>query len=97
LTFPDEEPFEVPPCGILINAKPIEEVVNKNSGLTFVRTKFQPDPESEKNLSRIETLYPGAIVIGSILAAQAFPGRVKAMVPVPPDQKIMRADKFTIF
>ena len=54
-------------------------------------------------LDEIEKAYPGAFIIGSIIAAQAFPGRVLAMVPapgferVPPAEKRMRADKFSIF
>lgn len=43
------------------------------------------------------------IVVGSIIAAQAYPGDVCAMIPaegferVPPEQKKMRPDKFTIY
>lgn len=43
------------------------------------------------------------IIIGSIIAAQAYPGKVCAMIPapgherVPPAEKRMRTDKFTIF
>lgn len=42
-------------------------------------------------------------VVGSIIAAQAYPGRVVAMTPVPgfervsPAEKRMRCDKFTTF
>lgn len=93
----------VPPCGILINARSVEEVVGTRDGVTLVRTQFVADEESTSLLDEIERLYPGAFVLGSIIAAQAFPGRVLAMVPVPgfervpPDQKRMRADKFTVF
>lgn len=71
--------------------------------MQFVRTRFVADEESAALLGEIEKTYPGAFVIGSIIAAQAFPGRVLAMVPVPgyervaPEQKRMRADKFTVF
>ena len=43
------------------------------------------------------------LIIGSIVAAQAYPGQVVAMTPapgyerVPVDQKRMNPDKFTIF
>ena len=57
----------------------------------------------EKALAKLEQENPDAIIIGSIIAAQAFPGRVLAMVPapgferVPPAEKRMRDDKFTVF
>lgn len=71
--------------------------------MKFVRTRFVADEESTRALDEIEKAYPGAFIIGSIIAAQAFPGRVLAMIPVPgfervpPAEKRMRADKFTVF
>ena len=98
------EVYEVPPCGILINARPVEEPAGTHpSGAELVRTKFVADPASEEALSRLEAENPSAIIVGSIIAAQAFPGRVLAMVPapgferVPPAEKRMRDDKFTTF
>ena len=46
----------------------------------LVRTCFEADPASEKALSKLEKENPGAIIVGSIIAAQAFPGRVFAMI-----------------
>jgi hypothetical protein len=96
--------YEVPPCGVLINARPIEAPAGfHTSGAELVRTTFQPDPDSEVALEKLETENPGAIIVGSIIAAQAFPGRVLALVPapgferVPPAEKRMRDDKFTTF
>ena len=94
---------EVPPSGVLINARPVEEPAGERDGVAFVRTRFVADPASADLLCELEATYPGAFIIGSIVAAQAFPGRVLAMVPtpgferVPPAEKKMRADKFTIF
>lgn len=93
----------VPPSGVLINARAVEESVGGRDGVEFVRTRFVADEESARVLDELERQYPGAFVIGSIIAAQAFPGRVLAMVPVPgfervpPAEKRMRADKFTVF
>lgn len=103
LRTPDGEDHVVPPCGVLINAQPVEEPAGERDGVEFVRTKFVADEESARALDELEARYPGAFIIGSIIAAQAFPGRVLAMVPVPgfervpPAEKRMRADKFTIF
>ena len=100
----DGEVYEIEPCGVLVNARPVEEFAGvHSSGVMLVRTKFVADPASEEALSRLEVENPGAIILGSIIAAQAFPGRVLAMVPapgferVPPAEKRMRDDKFTTF
>lgn len=72
-------------------------------GVQFVRTKFVANPLSEKDLAQLEADNPDSLIVGSLIAAQTFPGRVVAMVAakgferVPSDQKKMRADKFTIF
>lgn len=93
----------VPPSGVLINARAVEEPAGERDGVQFVRTRFVADEESVRVLDEIERLYPGVFPIGSIIAAQTFPGRVLAMVPVPgfervpPAEKRMRADKFTVF
>lgn len=93
----------VPPSGVLINARAVEEPAGERDGVQFVRTRFVADEESARILNELEKIYPGAFVVGSIIAAQAFPGRVLAMVPVPglervpPAEKRMRADKFTVF
>ncbi|MGB9804648.1 hypothetical protein [Desulfofundulus sp.] len=93
----------VPPSGVVINASPKEEVVAVRDGVELVRTVFVGTPEGHARLDEIEEHFPGAFVVGSIIAAQAYPGRVLAMVPapgferVPPDQKRMRLDKFTVY
>jgi hypothetical protein len=72
-------------------------------GVELVKTRFVADPASEQDLAALEAKNPGSIIVGSIIAAQAFPGRVLAMVPapgferVPPAEKRMRDDKFTVF
>ena len=96
--------YEIEPSGVLINARPVEEAAGTHpSGAELVRTRFEADPASEEALTRLEAENPGAIIVGSVIAAQAFPGRVFAMVPVPgfervpPAEKRMRDDKFTTF
>jgi len=105
ITFQDSQGgvVTVPSCGHLVNARPIEEPAGGRDGVQFVRTRFEADEASVRILNEIERQYPGAFIIGSIIAAQAFPGRVLAMVPVPgfervpPAEKRMRVDKFTVF
>lgn len=108
MTFADpkdpERIITVPSSGILINAKFEEEPAgNHISGAALVRTRLVPNPESEAELARLENENPGAVIVGSIIAAQAFPGRVFALISVPgfervhTDKKRMRMDKFTTF
>ena len=97
-----DELVEVEPSGIIINAR-IEEKIVKEGVPMLVTSTFKPDKDSEEALSKIEKEHPGVLVVGSVIAAQAFPGRVVGMVPVegfervPPEEKRMRSDKFTIF
>jgi len=54
-------------------------------------------------LDQLDELYPNAIIIGSIVATQGYPGRVYGLTPypglerVPVEQKKMQAEKFTVF
>lgn len=96
------------PTSELLNVKPME-VPYGDSGL-FVTTEFVGSPEGEQLIADIRNKFietqdsnDTLVIIGSIIAAQAYPGRVSGMVPVPgyervaPDQKRMRCDKFTMY
>ncbi len=96
--------YTLEPSGVVINATPIEEECAPHScGATLVRTAFVASAAEDAKVTLLEQKHPGAIIVGSIIAAQAFPGRVLAMVPapgferVPPAEKRMRDDKFTTF
>ena len=96
--------YEVPPCGVLINARVVEQAAgNHSSGAKLCRTRFMADAANEAALAKLEQENPGAIIVGSIIAAQAFPDRVFGLMPapgferVPPAEKRMRDDKFTTF
>ena len=88
----------------VLNARAVEEQV----GDDLVRTVFHGTPEGEAILDAIEAWadekgFDNLRIIGSLIAAQAYPGRVLAMCPapgferVPPAQKRMTAEKFTTF
>lgn len=98
------EVYELHPCGTVISAQVIEEDAGVHpSGARLVRTRFVPTSEAEAQLARLERENPDAVIVGSIIAAQAFPGRVFALVPVegfervPTADKRMRDDKFTTY
>ena len=73
---------------------------NDNYKVCFVRTDFIGDDTGK---SVIESVPQGALIVGSIIAAQAYPGKVVAMTPalgyerVAPAEKRMNPDKFTVF
>ena len=98
------EPIEVEPDEV-INAAPVERPGDSppkaRKLAEFVRTVFVGSPKGREVLSHARLW--ADVVVGSIIAAQAYPGEVVAMVPcegyerVPPDQKRMRPDKFTVY
>lgn len=92
---------EVPTSGYILNAS-IESVEAEGPvpGIEYVKTQFVGNEEGYRFLNSIPE---GIVVIGSLIAAQAYPGKVVAMVAcdgferVPPADKRMREDKFTIY
>ncbi len=66
-----------------------------------VRTVFEPTNEGKAIVKRAAER--ADVIVGSIIAAQAYPGEVVAMTPapgyerVPPAEKRMNPDKFTVF
>lgn len=95
------EPVEVESDEV-INAQINEEVVRVSGGIAFVRTEFVGDRYGE--MIATAAIQAGAnVVVGSIIAAQAYPGRVMGMVSaegferVPPAEKRMRPDRFVEF
>lgn len=101
----DGSEFEVLPSGYLVNARAVEEIISNLLGIEFVSTKFQGDIEGTKIIQKIHESLPdkNILIIGSIIAAQAYPGQVVAMTPapgferVPIAEKIMNPDKFTVY
>jgi len=108
-----EEPVVVE-VDMVISAK-VEETVVRSEALSgmqlddpftdrveFVRSVFVPD-EAGHRIIEIAHQEGADVIVGSIIAAQAYPGDVVAMVPapgferVPPAEKRMRPDKFTTF
>jgi len=95
------EPVEVETDAI-VSARVQEEIISIENGVTFVTTTFMPIKDENYNKA-FEAYKSGAIVVGSIIAAQAFPSVLVTITPapgferVPPDQKRMNPDKFTVF
>jgi len=97
----------IPSNGKSIKATPVESHYKTENNIEYVTIDFEPNKESEKYLQKLtkkhEAKDDNYIFIGSIVAAQAFPGKVVAMVPVPGyervprNEKLVRSDKFSIF
>lgn len=93
------------PTSVLINAKAEEKTVDD----LFVTTVFVGTPEGTETIRDIEGTYAETgcpdrlVIVGSIIAAQAYKGKVVGLCPVPgyervaPNEKRMRCDKFTVF
>ena len=100
----DGTEFEVPPSGVVINATPTDEPAGSHpSGAELVRVRFTANDDAVAALDKLEAENPGSVIVGSMIAAQAFPGRVVGMVAAvgyerpPPAEKRMNPNKFTIF
>jgi hypothetical protein len=105
----DGEEFTIEPSGYVISAGTSERYVHpegmKGYPLEFVKTSFVAADEELIKIQDIKDMYPGqkVLIIGSIIAAQAFPGQVVAMTPapgferVPISEKRMNPDKFTVY
>jgi len=93
---------EIPCSGVLINAKALNDETPEGV-VTFCEPTFVGEPESELRLQELERDLPGVLIIGSVIAAQAYPGRVCAMIAAPgferkpPAEKRMSTSRFTRF
>lgn len=91
------------PCATILNAKAVEESAGEFGGVSLVKTAFVGTPEGENLIQKIRKEAPNAVIVGSIIAAQAYPGKVFAMTPMPgyervaPSEKRMNPHKFTTF
>lgn len=102
----NEELKVVPQCGVLVNARMEERSVDE----LCVQSVPCADAVGKEAIETIREAFAKSefrndklIIVGSMIAAQAYPGAVVAMTPVPgfervpPAEKRMRCDKFTTF
>lgn len=70
-------------------------------GVEFVTTRFVGTPEGYAIIEEVRE--ETNVIVGSLVAAQAYPGDVVAVTPAPgyervrPPDKRMSPDKFTVF
>lgn len=94
----------VPVSGALINAKAVTSSVDSGiSGVKYQHTSFVADQNTMDTLKAFKAQYPNVVIIGSLIAAQAYPGLVVAMVAhhdymrVAPQDKKMLIDTYTVY
>jgi len=91
------------PCGATLLAKAVETLAGNFGAAALVKTVFETTAQGEAELAEIAVEAPGVLVLGSIISAQAYAGRVVAMVSapgferMPPPEKRYSTEKFTIF
>lgn len=93
---------KVKPSGFLIKADIVEKVVDKvddiesNHQIGLVTVDFEPRSGLQDT---VNTLIKTRIILGSMIAARAYAGKVVTTIPVstPGETKLVRADKFTVF
>jgi hypothetical protein len=87
-----------------INAHPEEKGAGFGPGeVVLVNVVFKALTGSINRLQEAKAKYPDAVFIGSVIAAQAFPGLIYAMIPAtgferaPVDAKRITPYKFTVY
>lgn len=75
--------------GVIIYA-PVDETINcasesdrirKEGPVEYVNVRYKPTVFGDQQIARIRKEYPKAIIIGSNLAARAYPGYVFSPIP----------------
>ena len=88
------EVVTVEKCGKTLAARPVETALEyRRRNVDLVKTVFRASEAGEAELEALEAKFPNAVIVGSIISAQAFPGRVYSLVPVPGTERAAPADK----
>lgn len=89
----------LPKSGVLINAKSTKEEIGEELGIKFVKTSFVGTEEEQQKIADIkegilkEEDVKLVIIVGSIVAMNAFPGLISGLVPVPGYERVSPAEK----
>ena len=90
---------------IIINTRPVETVVERWKGAEFVTVAYQPEDSGTDLIRFIEAEHPNTLIVGSVLAAMAYPGEVVASIPLKGGDRLRSktasrrvcSDRFTTF
>ena len=88
----------------VVNAKPESRVIAEKENYTLVEMSYYPTIEGVELIKRIQRECPRSIIVGSVIAAQAYPGQVFAPSPVKYSRKFsdkrygaIHSNRFTSF
>ena len=92
----------------IVSAAIAEAIQSEENGITFVTALFLPTDSGDAAINEMQVRaamndITNYVIVGSIIAAQAYPGVIVAMTPapgyerVPPAEKRMNPDKFTVY
>ena len=96
----------VAPTDEVINCQPINKTVFDNDIYQLTEVEFRESEDGREVLNGIKRTEPRCLIVGSILAAKAYPGEVVAPIPAQAvnrsqkrsgDKRCIRSDRFTIF
>jgi len=90
------------PSHCIISAYSINETIYEGGGVEFVTVKFIQRNEGRQLIAELKERYPGALIVGSVIAAQAY--REEVVSPIPwyrgrefKENRLLRPNRFTIF
>lgn len=91
-----EDGTVVKPCGFYLMADIDEIPIETHDNYKIIQISPKPTLHGLKELETIRKDYPNAIIIGSVLSAQAYPPYVKRCLykKGSPNEHICRIDKF---
>jgi hypothetical protein len=98
-----KKPKTILPSGIKIHVLREEPAVYEKDGAKFCNLQFVGTRGGNAILAEIKKQYPDAIIIGSLMAAQAYPGDIVALCPaegyerVAASERLYRVDRFIVF
>lgn len=91
------------PCSMIPEAELNDPIYGYLDGVRLRRPAFSPMPETRELIGRIKKTYPGAVLVGSVIPAQAYPGLIWGLRPtihtLPSGEKVrlMRLDEFNTY
>jgi hypothetical protein len=90
------------PSHEVVSAMPVTELHCETDSATFNKVSYHSTYEGRCTIEKLRSIAPDALLIGSVLAAQGYPGEVVASVKTHSNRhdkssKLVRPNVFTIF
>ena len=102
----DDEVVTIPQSGLVVSAKPREQLLYTKNGIEFFETIFDANEEIKENLKELKETFESEgkmlIILGSAIAMKAYSGLIAGVIPakgferVPPAEKVITLAKFNV-